>query len=635
MPDFAALQQELRRLAAERDVVILAHNYQRPEVQDAADYTGDSLELSRIAQKDPHQMILFCGVHFMAETAYILSPQKTVLMPDKRAGCPMADMVTVAGLRKLKAEHPDAVVVAYVNTSADIKAETDVCCTSANAVQIVERFPKDQKIIFVPDRNLGDYVARQTGREETMILWQGWCHVHDDFRAAEIDEIRAANPGSVLMAHPESRREVLEIADVVTSTSGMLRYPATSDARTFVVATETGLLYRLGVLYPDRKFIPASSKAVCPNMKLTTLEKCVATLGDEWDDVLEHEVDRAGADPPEGAPGRRTDAGVAGRDGYDRHRQGLEPRLLACASGGPAARLAGSRGRRRVLAELRALPPLVFAGEARQLRRALAEVAAGRGFLLHVGDCAESFRDLSAPRIRDNLKIMLQMATVLTYGAALPVVKLGRVAGQFAKPRSSPTEVVDGVELPSFRGHMVNDDVPDAAARVPDPSRMLQAYHQSTARLNLLRAFTKGGFADLRQVHLWNQEFVARSAEGRRYEKFARGIDDALRFMAACGIDLEREHQLHEVDLYTSHEGLVLPYEESLCRRDSLTGDWYDCSAHLLWIGERTRDPAHAHVEFFSGVAEPAWPARSGPAPPLTSSSRSATGWTPSATPAG
>ena len=251
------------------------------------------------------------------------------------------------------------------------------------------------------------------------------------------------------------------------------------------------------------------------------------------------------------------------------------------------------------------MPPLVFAGEARQLRRALAEVAAGRGFLLHSGDCAECFRDLSAPRIRDNLKIMLQMATVLTYGAALPVVKLARAAGQFAKPRSSDTEVVDGVELPSFRGHMVNDDVPDAAARVPDPARMLQAYHQSAARLNLLRAFTKGGFADLRQVHLWNQEFVARSPEGRRYERIARGIDDALRFMSACGIDLEREHQLHEVDLYTSHEGLVLPYEEALCRRDSLTGDWYDCSAHLLWIGERTRDPARAHVEFFAGVHNP------------------------------
>ncbi|HET6493972.1 MAG TPA: 3-deoxy-7-phosphoheptulonate synthase class II [Thermoleophilia bacterium] len=257
------------------------------------------------------------------------------------------------------------------------------------------------------------------------------------------------------------------------------------------------------------------------------------------------------------------------------------------------------------LAELRALPPLVFAGESRQLRAALAAVAAGEAFLLHVGDCAESFRDLSAPSIRDNLKIMLQMATVLTYGAALPVVKLGRVAGQFAKPRSSPTERVGDLELPSFRGHMVNDDVGEAGARAADPARLLQAYHQSTARLNLLRAFTKGGFADLTQVHLWNQEFVARSSEGRRYERIARGIDDALRFMAACGIDLEREHRLHEVDLWTSHEGLILPYEECLTRRDSLTGDWYDCSAHLLWIGERTRNPDHAHVEFFSGVQNP------------------------------
>ena len=200
---------------------------------------------------------------------------------------------------------------------------------------------------------------------------------------------------------------------------------------------------------------------------------------------------------------------------------------------------------------------------------------------------------------------MLQMATVLTYGAALPVVKLGRVAGQFAKPRSSQTERVGGLELPSFRGHIVNDDAPEAGARVADPARLLQAYHQSAARLNLLRAFTKGGFADLRQVHLWNLEFVARSSEGRRYERIARGIDDALRFMAACGIDLEREHQLHEVDLFTSHEGLILPYEEALTRRDSLSGDWYDCSAHLLWIGERTRDPGGAHVEFFSGVENP------------------------------
>jgi len=256
-------------------------------------------------------------------------------------------------------------------------------------------------------------------------------------------------------------------------------------------------------------------------------------------------------------------------------------------------------------AELRALPPLVFAGEIRALRASLAEVAAGRAFLLHVGDCAESFRDLTAPRIRDNLKIMLQMSTILTYGAALPVVKVGRVAGQFAKPRSSATERVGDLELPSFRGHMVNDDVPQAEARVADPSRLLKAYHQSAARLNLLRAFTKGGFADLRQVHIWNQEFVAHSPEGRRYERIARGIDDALRFMAACGIDLDRERSLHEVDLWTSHEGLILPYEECLTRRDSLTGDWYDCSAHLLWIGERTRHPHGAHVGFFSGVHNP------------------------------
>ena len=290
MTDLTDLQQELRRLAVQRDAVILAHNYQRPEVQDAAHHTGDSLELARIAQKDEHSVILFCGVHFMAETAYILSPHKTVLMPDKRAGCPMADMVTVAGLRKLKAENPDAVVVAYVNTSAEIKAETDVCCTSANAVEIVERFARDQKIIFVPDRNLGAYIAKRTGREDTMILWQGYCHVHDDFAPQDIERERAANPGAVVMAHPESPPDVLELADVVTSTSGMLRYPAESDAGTFIIATETGLLHRLGLLYPDRRFVPASRKAVCPNMKLTTLERCVATLGDEFDDLLDHQV---------------------------------------------------------------------------------------------------------------------------------------------------------------------------------------------------------------------------------------------------------------------------------------------------------------------------------------------------------
>ncbi|MGZ4431034.1 MAG: class II 3-deoxy-7-phosphoheptulonate synthase [Gaiellales bacterium] len=254
---------------------------------------------------------------------------------------------------------------------------------------------------------------------------------------------------------------------------------------------------------------------------------------------------------------------------------------------------------------LAALPPLVFAGEARQLRESLAQVAAGRAFLLQAGDCAESFNDFSAISIRERLKILLQMAAVLTYGSMLPVVKLGRIAGQFVKPRSSPTELVDGVELPSFRGHMVHDDAPTAEARRFDPDRMLQGYHQSAATLNLLRAFTKGGFADLTKVHLWNQEFVASSPEGRRYEVIAGEIERALRFMAACGIDLESERNLHEVDVWTSHEGLLLDYEQGLTRRDSLTGDWYDCSAHMLWIGERTRQPGGAHVEFFSGVHNP------------------------------
>jgi 3-deoxy-7-phosphoheptulonate synthase len=254
------------------------------------------------------------------------------------------------------------------------------------------------------------------------------------------------------------------------------------------------------------------------------------------------------------------------------------------------------------LAQLKAMPPLVFAGEARSLEAALAEVCSGRAFLLQAGDCAESFRDFTAISIREKLKILLQMSAVLTYGAAFPVVKVGRIAGQFAKPRSSPTEE-NG--LPSFFGHMVNDDAPNADARRPDPDRMVRAYHQSAATLNLLRAFTKGGFADLTQVHAWNQEFVASSPQGRRYEALASEIERALRFMAACGIDLARANALHQVDVWTSHEGLVLDYEEGLTRRDSLTGDWYDCAAHLLWIGERTRQPDGAHAEFFAGVHNP------------------------------
>ena len=257
------------------------------------------------------------------------------------------------------------------------------------------------------------------------------------------------------------------------------------------------------------------------------------------------------------------------------------------------------------LAELRRMPPLVFAGEARTLKQSLARVAEGEGFLLHAGDCAESFADFSADTIRDKLKVILQMSVALTYSTGVPVLKVGRIAGQFAKPRSAPTESRDGVELPSFRGDMVNDFSFEAAARRADPARLLRVYHQSAATLNLLRAFTKGGFADLNRAHQWNLEFVESSGAGQRYESLANEIDRALRFMAACGIDLQAEFQLHEVDFFTSHEALVLGYEEALTRRDSLTDDWYDCSAHLLWIGERTRQIDGAHVEFLAGVQNP------------------------------
>ena len=259
----------------------------------------------------------------------------------------------------------------------------------------------------------------------------------------------------------------------------------------------------------------------------------------------------------------------------------------------------------RALKQLTGLPPLVFAGEARQLTASLADVADGRAFLLQAGDCAESFGDFSADSIRDKLKVILQMAVVLTYGAGVPVVKVGRIAGQFAKPRSSPVEVVGDQELPAFRGHIVNSDAPNAVARVADPQRLIGAYHQSASTLNLLRAFTKGGFADLSQVHVWNQQFVASSAEGQRYASIASEIERAMRFMKACGIVVESEATLQEVDFYTSHEALLLGYEEALTRLDSLTGDWYDCSAHMLWVGDRTREAGGAHIEFLSGVRNP------------------------------
>jgi 3-deoxy-7-phosphoheptulonate synthase len=260
---------------------------------------------------------------------------------------------------------------------------------------------------------------------------------------------------------------------------------------------------------------------------------------------------------------------------------------------------------KRTEARLASLPPLVVAGEARRLTAARGEVASGRAFLLQAGDCAESFNDFTADSIRDKLKVVLQMAVVLTYGTGTPVLKVGRIAGQFAKPRSATHERVGGLELPAFRGHIVNDDAPTLEARRPDPSRLIAAYHQSASTLNLLRAFTKGGFADLAQVHMWNQQFVASSREGQRYEAIAGEIDRALRFMAACGIDLKAEESLHQVDFYTSHEALILGYEEALTRRDSLTGDWYDTSAHLLWCGERTRQLDGAHLHFLSGIQNP------------------------------
>ncbi len=259
----------------------------------------------------------------------------------------------------------------------------------------------------------------------------------------------------------------------------------------------------------------------------------------------------------------------------------------------------------RSLKQISSMPPLVFAGEARSLQAELGRVAAGNAFLLQAGDCAESFDDFSADTIREKLRVILQMAIILTYSVGVPIVKVGRIAGQFAKPRSSDVERIGDVDLPSFRGYIVNDPTASEAARIPNPERLVQAYHQSASTLNLLRAFTKGGFADLSRVHAWTQEFVSSSPEGQRYEQLAGEIDRALGFMRACGIEVESNANLSEVDVFTSHEALILGYEEALTRQDSLTGAWFDCSAHMLWIGERTRELDGAHIEFLRGVGNP------------------------------
>jgi len=258
-----------------------------------------------------------------------------------------------------------------------------------------------------------------------------------------------------------------------------------------------------------------------------------------------------------------------------------------------------------VTARLSNYPPLVFAGEARRLKDHLGKVARGEAFLLQGGDCAESFAEFHPNNIRDTFRVLLQMAIVLTFGGATPVVKVGRMAGQFAKPRSADMEEIGGIELPSYRGDIINgfDFTPEA--RIPDPERMIQAYNQAAATLNLLRAFAQGGYADLHKVHQWNLGFVERSPQGARYQDLANRLDEALEFMAACGITADTSPQIRETEFFTSHEALLLPYEQALTRIDSTTGDWYDVSAHMLWIGDRTRQPDGAHVEFLRGVRNP------------------------------
>ncbi|MGH1376712.1 MAG: class II 3-deoxy-7-phosphoheptulonate synthase [Alphaproteobacteria bacterium] len=255
--------------------------------------------------------------------------------------------------------------------------------------------------------------------------------------------------------------------------------------------------------------------------------------------------------------------------------------------------------------ELSKLPPLVFAGEARSLQNELSEVAQGRAFLLQGGDCAESFAEFSANKIRDSFRAILQMAVVMTYAGSMPIVKVGRMAGQFAKPRSSDTETQGDVTLPSYRGDNINALDFTAESREPNPQRMIMAYHQAASTLNLLRAFANGGYANLNKVHQWNLGFVANSPLGERYQDLANRIDDALGFMAACGITPESVPALKETGFYTSHEALLLPYEEALTRTDSLTGDWYDTSAHMLWIGARTHQMENAQIEFVRGIKNP------------------------------
>lgn len=268
----------IKSLAKEKDAVILAHNYTRPEIQDIADFVGDSLELSRTASKLSSKVIVFCGVHFMAETAYILSPEKTVLLPDIYAGCPMANMITAEQLRELKKNHPKAKVVCYVNSSAEVKAESDICCTSANAVDIVNRVDSEE-IIFVPDKYLGSYVSKIT--KKNLILWEGYCPVHAMIKPEDILKMKSLHPNAKVVVHPECPPGVIELADAVRSTSGMLRYVKETDSQEFIIGTETGIIYRMKRENPDKTFYPVRQNFICVNMKKLTLEKVLSSLEED------------------------------------------------------------------------------------------------------------------------------------------------------------------------------------------------------------------------------------------------------------------------------------------------------------------------------------------------------------------
>lgn len=272
------LLDKIQDLKTRRNAVILAHNYQPGEIQDLADFTGDSLGLSKKAASTDAEVIVFCGVKFMAETAAILSPEKTVLLPDKHAGCPMAEMITAEQLRELKAKHPGALVVCYVNSTADVKAESDYCCTSANAVELVESIPAEKRILFVPDCHLGRFVAERTGRE--IVLWPGYCATHVKITEDDIKKAKADHPNAVVLAHPECNEPTKDLADELLSTSQMLNFAEKSPANTFIIATEIGIIHALKKQNPDATFIPASERAVCPNMKKITMDKIIAALED-------------------------------------------------------------------------------------------------------------------------------------------------------------------------------------------------------------------------------------------------------------------------------------------------------------------------------------------------------------------